>query len=354
MASPTRAELMAHLRGDLRKGDAYRLEHHLEGDPLLREAAEGLALPGAVEGLKELDGARPSHRGRSARPWWIPAVIGGALLLAWTGYLVTGSTTGPQDGPDGDGSPGPATEARIDHAYIPLEQEEITAAVEQPGPLLIGHGNTELHVRPELWTTPQDKKEGLERIEPRQELSDPAARSSERSPRNASRPSKQLHYLYDLKLVHPSEMYGDAMTVLNPRSHANLRNPVTAPRDVVHEPVRTMPYLDFMDGALYKFMRKDHRGCLEDLRFLLDQYPEDVNALFYAGLCSYDLGLYERARHFLHRSATHEIDTFEEESEFYHAMALEQLGDKAAAREAFEGIVARNGFYASRALERLH
>ncbi len=110
-----------------------------------------------------------------------------------------------------------------------------------------------------------------------------------------------------------------------------------------------MAYLPFMDAAMGKFKAHHHKGALLELRFLLDQYPDDVNALFYAGLCAYNIGAYERAENFLARTATHRIDTFDEEAQWYHALALEQLGDHSGAQQAFARIAAQGGFYATRA-----
>ncbi len=112
-------------------------------------------------------------------------------------------------------------------------------------------------------------------------------------------------------------------------------------------------YVPYFTEALRKFKRNDHKGCLEDLRFLLAQYPKDVNALFYAGLCSYNLGMYSRAREFLGRSALHPIDTFDEESEWYLALTLDRSGEHEEAVEAYNKIIAERGFYAERARERM-
>ena len=102
-----------------------------------------------------------------------------------------------------------------------------------------------------------------------------------------------------------------------------------------------------------RFGRNEHLGCLDDIRFLLTPYPDDVNALFYAGLCSYNLGLYKRARTFLHRAATHSVDVFDEEATWYHALTLEKLGDQQAAQESFARIAASGGFYAAAASARI-
>ena len=115
----------------------------------------------------------------------------------------------------------------------------------------------------------------------------------------------------------------------------------------------TMAYLEFMDEALGHFVRNDHRRTLEELRFLLDQYPDDVNALFYSGLSNFHAGRYRAARTQLKRAATHDVDVFREEAEWYHALTIERSGDVSAAQKEYERIAEQGGFYAERARQRL-
>ena len=106
------------------------------------------------------------------------------------------------------------------------------------------------------------------------------------------------------------------------------------------------------DDALGSFVKNDHKGCLDDLRFLLDQHPDDVNALFYSGLCAYNLGLYDRARGFLQRAAGHPVDVFDEEAAWYYALTLDRLKDPGA-HDAFQRIANGDGFYSELAKGRI-
>jgi hypothetical protein len=100
-------------------------------------------------------------------------------------------------------------------------------------------------------------------------------------------------------------------------------------------------------------VRDDHRGCLEDLLFLLAQYPRDLNARFYAGLCCYNLGLADRAAAYMQAVLDDPMDTFHEEAAWYLALSIERAQGMENARAHFQHVAAGGGFYAAQARDRL-
>ena len=355
-APPDRTCLEAYLAGRLDPEEAHAVERRLEADPLLREALEGLRHPEAGAGLAALDRARPSSTGRTGMgrpPWYTAGAVVGMVLLAGAWLVLSPMLEEREErgadapGPELPADP-PARDTRDKEARSPA-MAEIAAAEEQPEPLRIGHREEERPV-------PVYDKERMAR-EPGPE---PLHRSPTATPApplakpiKARRPSRQLLFPHDLKLVHPAELYpyepGVDLAELNVQARYGDRRDQQAGT----ERPRPMRYTTFMGTALGEFARNDHKACLEDLLFLLEQYPEDVNGLFYAGLCSYNLALYGHARTFLHKAATHPVDSFEEEATWYHALTLERLGEMEAAQEAFARIVTQEGFYAGRARARL-
>lgn len=337
----TRAELEAYLNGRLPPAEQQRVELHLEADPLLRDAAEGLAQNGALAGLAALRDRRPV-RSWSWR-WW----IAGALAAAVTALLIMVPIR-----PAPEGAPVPHPEAaapRIEQMV--LAATEIEAAQEQPESLRIGHEPTALHRR----TADQSavaRDGGIEPLPARPPAMERGPEASGPLSSGRSRPSLRLLFLHDLKVVDPRELYATDPTLTLADAHVAARFADQRAQQQAREESITLSYTVFMDEALARFARNDHKGCLDDLRFLMEQYPDDVNALFYAGLCSYNLGLYGRARTLLHHAATHPVPVFDEEAAWYHALSLEQLGEAAAAQEAFGRIAAGRGFYADRAAAR--
>ncbi len=335
----TRAELEAYLAGRLSPAEQQRVELHLEADPLLRDAAEGLAQTGAVAGLASLREHRPI-RSRAWR-WW----VAGALAVAVTALLLVLPTK-----PEGVPVPQPEAAApRIEQSE--LAATEIEAAQEQPESLRIGHEPTALHRR--IADPPAVARDaGIETLPARAPVMERAPEASGPRGNGRSRPSLRLLFLHDLKVVDPCELYTTDPTLTLADAHVAARFADQRAQQQARQESITLSYTAFFHEALARFARNDHKGCLDDLRFLMEQYPDDVNAHFYAGLCSYNLGLYGRARTLLHRAATHPVPAFDEEAAWYHALTLEQLGESAAAQEAFGRISAGQGFYADRAAAR--
>ncbi|HRH69249.1 MAG TPA: hypothetical protein PLB89_07075 [Flavobacteriales bacterium] len=343
----TADQLKAYAEGRMGSSEQHAVELHAESDPLVREALDGLMQPGAMAGLKELDRARPQHGSGSSFAW-----IAGAVMVA----LIIGSLLYSLNKDQAEYDAAVIPEPTKDIAALPemaqLDPVEITNAVEIAETLHIGHAATERHALPMREQAVAREETPIERLDRRSIGVDSLAPPSTLRPERVKKQSRQLIYLHDLKLVHPKELYPMGPNIADDQN-VSARFTDSQAQHTGKEEQRMMQYTAFMDDALDKFVQNDHKGCLEELRFLLKQYPDDVNALFYAGLCSYNLGLNARAKEFLHRAATHPVDVFDEEAQWYHALTLERLREIDRAREAFERIAAQGGFYAERAKGKL-
>jgi len=339
----TRAELEAYLRGSLARDRAHQVERQLEADPLLREAAQGLALPGALEALPDL--RRPDGRGGTGT---LVLITAGALLLAGGAWWLLQGNEAP--------APGPLAE---EHPSLQAPMEVVTPAIlgtedapEQVVPEASPPEARDLHDRAVAMDTTVPRERGVEplagrTIEP--PLPDPAPPR----PLRAVRSGRRLVFLHDLKLVDPSELYPvDPLVNAGPEG-VDARFADRSSQEAAREPLRTMRYLDFMDRALGRFAQHDHRATLQELEFLLKQYPDDVNARFYAAICDYQLGRYTEALEGFSRVATHEVDSFAEEARWYRALSTERAKGKETARALYQAVADGGGFYADRARERL-
>ncbi|HEY0976228.1 MAG TPA: hypothetical protein VGE21_02065, partial [Flavobacteriales bacterium] len=171
------------------------------------------------------------------------------------------------------------------------------------------------------------------------------------------RPSRRLVFLHDLKLVHPEELY----PANDPRrfTQGHPANASGDPSGIAEDALfakgvpTDMAYLNYMDEALGALAQGRTGVALDDLLFLLNQYPDDVNAQFYAGLCCFRAGLYGRARVFFARAERNAVDSFQEEAVWYSAKTTHELEGLKAARPAYERIASAKGFYAAQAAERL-
>jgi len=341
----SRDELERYAAGRLNAADQHRVEQQLEQDPLLREAVEGLRMPGAPAGLKALDAMRPGPQGTTAGPWLV-----GALLLVGLTAAVLLVREEPHR------APSPMAVAAPEHPYkadsaIALVVGEVAKAEPLPPPQQIGHApappppvvrDTALvpALVPVLDTV-------LVRTAP---VPAPGASSPDHgtTPRN----NRRLAFVHDLKLVDPAELYARDPLITDPGGvPAGFAD--EADRRARTEAPRTMRYLDFMDEALGRFVRDDHSGCLRDLLFLMGQYPRDINARFYAGLCCYNLGLPERARGYLQAVVDDPVDTFREEATWYLALSIERSEGREAALPLFRQVAENGGHYAAQARRKL-
>lgn len=331
---------MAYAEGRLNPAEQQEVELHLEADPLLNEAVDGLRQEGAVAGLKQLRTARP-RVGHGRLLWWAG---GGLVLLAFVAsVLLNPKEKVPEYAPIAQAK----SDAASSDAGAFINAEEVTAAVEQPESLRIGHERQALHTR--TMSVPVLIRDSVERIQARPADLGASSPAGQLRKHRRERSSRQLLFLHDLKLAHPQELYATDPVVQLSGAGVNARYSDRDAQERASKEALTMAYTDFMNEALGHFASNDHKRCIDDLRFLLDQYPDDVNALFYAGLCMYNLALYDRARVLLHRAAVHPVDVFDEEAAWYHALTLDRLGEKDAAREAFARIAADGGFYAEQA-----
>ncbi len=342
--------LARYLRGELDDAGQRQVEAHLEADPLLREAAEGLALPGALEAAGSL---KPP-----ARPRWPIRLLGAGIVL-----LVLALAMAVLRMPDDVGRavlPAllPADTLQPDKGAVPLPVSEAVA--------MAGHaagGGTLLAdedaVRPEPFKEPldmaADRSPGAERMDP------VAARLQERpieaAPPRASgvRSSRRLVFRHGLKLVHPAELYGTRVEPPEVKGRrARHEGGASAQVDPLADDARRapLPYLDHMDDMLAAFASRSWQRSLNDAQLVLEQYPDDVNAQFYAGLSAYELGQDVQAQRWLMAAERNVVTSFREEAAWYAALVVERKEGTAAARPLFERIAREGGFYAERAGQR--
>ncbi|GEM_PF-621502 len=116
---------------------------------------------------------------------------------------------------------------------------------------------------------------------------------------------------------------------------------------------QTVDYMIYLENSHYYFLQKNYKRALVRYLTILDHYPDDVNAHFYAGLCLYNLGQFEKAVKQFDQSYPLEIGNFREEARWFKAQSLYQLGQLEAAISVFESINKAGGFYSEQAKKRI-
>lgn len=342
-----REMLEEYAQGRLSAEESHAVELLMESDPLLREALEGLQYPGALAALREIQAPKPADRGK-----WTLRIVVAALLIGSVGVYVATRPEAALVKENQHLTPtrqatAPTVIPAVVESTLQVVQAEINAVVDvEPAP-----SGTPSAERFEQATTTSVEREVIDRIHAQPvTLERTPGNSAPRTTREA-KPSRQLVFLHGLKLVHPQELYGDGPPSLPSAGvPANVDParpvPITSERASQH-------YLDFMDEAMSAIAKGHERAALDDLYFLLNQYPADVNAQFYAGLACYRLGLYPRALRLFHAAAGNPVDSFQEEATWYGALCLEKTDGRSASRPALERIARSGGFYAAQAKEML-
>ena len=336
-----------YVRGELTPSEQHEMELHLEGDPLLRDAVDGMRLPGVLAAMQNMRGQRPGGELSAGKAWLIAGLsIAVVAITFW--YFDRTAENHPV-------LPADNLVETVMVPTTPAEQvafaEELTQAIALPESLRSAFRGSDRFAQTANAEIPVSREDPPAQVEaiPVAPVPTPLIKSEKPHPTSASLPSRKLMFFFDLKLVHPQELYHvDPLLELADGSvdarFSDARAKVQA--GTMDHPV---PYDRFFNTAMGKFSRGDRQGCLEDMFLVLEEYPDDVNALFYAGLCCYDLGLFPRAVRLLDRARHHSIETFAEEAQWYHALAVERANGHEQALALLNAVVERNGFYAARA-----
>lgn len=101
------------------------------------------------------------------------------------------------------------------------------------------------------------------------------------------------------------------------------------------------------------FADQKYTECLAGFDLLLSLDKTDVNANFYSGMSFYFTGKYGKAIACFDQVIVHTNNIFDQEAEFYKALALKKNAQVYEATELLKKIVNDNGFYAQRALAEL-
>ena len=110
-----------------------------------------------------------------------------------------------------------------------------------------------------------------------------------------------------------------------------------------------VPYIDYLYKTMDFFSVGNNKRAIARFDEILKRYPEDVNALFYGGLCYYNLHNYALSAQYFQRCIRSKFLNFGEESSWYLSKVL--LADKQidAARQLLIEIDRSKGYYSEMA-----
>jgi hypothetical protein len=110
-----------------------------------------------------------------------------------------------------------------------------------------------------------------------------------------------------------------------------------------------IPYHDYITQTTEQFKTGNFKQTLNRTQYILNFYPDDINALFYGGLCFYNLNEIDQAIESFQKVIANPFNNFDEEALWYLANAYDLKNDKTKARELFQLISNQKGYYAKQA-----
>jgi TolA-binding protein len=110
-----------------------------------------------------------------------------------------------------------------------------------------------------------------------------------------------------------------------------------------------IPYIEYVSKTMELFSKGQNKKALSRFQVILETYPDDVNANFYAGLCYYNLKEFTSAVSAFNQCIDSKYTNFNEEAEWYAAKSLLADGKKSEASTLFQKIITANGYYAAQA-----
>ena len=134
---------------------------------------------------------------------------------------------------------------------------------------------------------------------------------------------------------------------------ANQEDHYTEDEDPVWRDV-DVPYIDYIDKSVKIFERGNYKKALSRFETILETYPDDVNANFYAGICLFNLREYNTAIAHFSKCLGGKFSNFDEEAQWMMAESYEKTGAKSKAKALYNSIAAGNGFYANQAKNKLN
>jgi TolA-binding protein len=115
-----------------------------------------------------------------------------------------------------------------------------------------------------------------------------------------------------------------------------------------------VPYIEYLERTMELFSRGSYKKALNRFEVILTTYPDDVNALFYAGLCYYNLKNASEAATEFGKCLSMDYSNFNEEAEWYYALSLAASGELERSKTILKRIATSSGYYAAQAAKKLN
>ena len=334
-------KILRYLNGEMNSDEIREFEAQMSNDPFLSDAIEGYRISGAhPDDLPPLK-INPSE---NKKPNLFRVLIGigvaaSIILLAmYVLHLKTGKTN--LSGND-ESKPQIVIEDKNRIVDSTIKIDTIVEFEEPEKPYI-----SEIRVKPQKFVVP----ESIAPLHINKEIIvDYDIHESEIDQIYKFRSNHYYAYIDGLKIVDYRYDYrknSAFVPILENDTEVIFRPNVLAPSTET-------TYLEFLESALLKYKEKGYRDAIADFNLILEQYPNDANALFYKALCYYEIDRNDISLRLFEKSLNSKINTFHEESKWYRGLILKEEMQYAAAEKVLEEIVKDNGYYGVQAQKEL-
>ena len=119
------------------------------------------------------------------------------------------------------------------------------------------------------------------------------------------------------------------------------------------EIVVEITYKETLEKAINSYKNQKYTQAIEEFDMILLAHPKEVNGLFYGAMSNYYLNRYDEAKSKFDLVLVNEATQFNEEANWYKALTLIELKETTKAKGLLKEIVETNGFYKTKAKEKL-
>jgi len=162
-------------------------------------------------------------------------------------------------------------------------------------------------------------------------------------------------YIEQLKVMDFSQLYDiNTQTFsINTGLHPRFANKNRKGEEGIYADEDTVFYSDLLRAALGNFKSKNYRLSIDRFSVILQIYPKDDNALFYAALAFAQINKFENSIAFFKRVLGNKNSAFLQETNWHLALSYLENGSRMEGVKLLEKIVSEKGYYAEQAKMKL-
>ena len=163
---------------------------------------------------------------------------------------------------------------------------------------------------------------------------------------------KVVNYIDEYQREYDMNQVVDTKTESVSAGYASEDDMKKAEKERAEEKVE-ITYKATLQKAMVYYKAQNYVMALEEFNVILKEHPEEVNGLFYGGLSYYHLDKNTEALNKLDKVLTNKKTEFNQEAKWYKALTLIELKQTDNAKKLLKQIVSENGFYKTKAEEKL-